>query len=87
MERDQNYIPSVFIFFFCRVYFISCSCILQKFRKAAGLQVMDEVTVMYTVTPQDHSLVDIILRHQEYIETASKTPIRDAWMIQKVKSL
>lgn len=48
---------------------------------------MDEVTVMYTVTPQDHSLVDIILRHQEYIETASKTPIRDAWMMRKAKSL
>ena len=49
---------------------------VQKFRKAAGLQVTDEVTMLYTVTPEDHSLATIILRHQEYIETSSKTPIR-----------
>ncbi len=42
------------------------------------MQVTDEVTVMYTVTPADHSLASVILRHQEYIQTASKTPIRNA---------
>ena len=49
---------------------------VQKFRKAAGLQVTDEVTMLYTVAPEGHSLATIILRHQEYIETSSKTPIR-----------
>ncbi len=41
------------------------------------MQVTDEVTVMYTVTPADHSLAAVILRHQEYIQTACKTPIRN----------
>ncbi len=52
---------------------MNVSCI----KRVLCVQVTDEVTVMYTVTPADHSLATVILRHQEYIQTASKTPIRN----------
>jgi len=48
---------------------------VQKLRKTAGLKVSDKVTMYYTVSPPDHSLAQIINKHSEYIQTASKTPI------------
>merc|ERR1712018_615543 len=49
---------------------------VQKLRKSAGLKVADKVTMLYTVTPEDHSLNRIISEHLEYIQTSSKTPLR-----------
>jgi len=48
---------------------------VQKFRKSAGLKVSDEVTMHYSVVPGDHSLTTIIVKHLEYIQTSSKTPL------------
>jgi len=49
---------------------------VQKLRKSAGLKVADKVTMLYTVTPEDHSLNRIIKEHLDYIQTSSKTPLR-----------
>merc|ERR1712012_1016170 len=49
---------------------------VQKLRKSAGLKVADKVTMLYTVTPEDHSLNRIIKEHLDYIQTSSKTPFR-----------
>ena len=49
---------------------------VQKFRKAAGLKVSDEVTMHYTISPTDHSLNKIIVKHLEYVQTSSRTPLR-----------
>jgi len=48
---------------------------VQKFRKSAGLKVSDEVTMHYSVVPADHSLATVIIKHLEYIQTSSKTPL------------
>ena len=49
---------------------------LQKFRKSGGLKVSDEVTMYYTVNPVDHTLNAIITKHLDYVQTSSKTPLR-----------
>merc|ERR1712079_334408 len=50
---------------------------VQKLRKSAGLKVADKVTMLYTVTPEDHSLNRIIKEHLDYIQTSSITcPIK-----------
>jgi len=49
---------------------------VQKFRKSGGLKVSDEVTMYYTVNPVDHTLNAIITKHLDYVQTSSKTPLR-----------
>ena len=49
---------------------------VQKFRKSAGLKVSDEVTMHYTISPSDHNLNKILVKHLDYIQTSSKTPLR-----------
>ena len=49
---------------------------VQKFRKSGGLKVADEVTMYYSVSPADHTLAGIITNHLDYIQTSSKTPLR-----------
>ena len=49
---------------------------VQKLRKSAGLKVDDQVTMMYSVTPNDHYLADVITKFSDYIQTSSKTPLK-----------
>merc|ERR1712012_1418672 len=49
---------------------------VQKLRKAAGLKVDDQVTMMYTVSPEDHYLAGVISKFSDYIQTSSKTPLK-----------
>jgi len=49
---------------------------LQKLRKAAGLVPSDEVTAFYSVKPADHDLAHIVSEYHDYLQTATKTPIR-----------
>jgi len=49
---------------------------VQKLRKSAGLKVADRVTMFFTVSPADHALARVVKEFSEYIEGASKTPLR-----------
>merc|ERR550519_376843 len=49
---------------------------LQKLRKAAGLVPSDEVTVHYSVSPSNHDFAKVIEEFHDYLETATKTPIK-----------
>ena len=49
---------------------------VQKLRKTTGLKVADKVTMFYTIKPAEHSLNRILTEFGDYIETASKTPLR-----------
>jgi len=49
---------------------------VQKLRKTAGLVPSDEVTVFYTIKPQDHMLAQVVAEYHDYIETSTNTPLR-----------
>lgn len=49
---------------------------VQKLRKKALLQPSDSVVVQFTVEPIGHDLSRVISEHKEYIEVATKNPMR-----------
>jgi isoleucyl-tRNA synthetase len=49
---------------------------VQKLRKSTGLKVADRVTMFYTIQPAGHGLAKIMHEFGDYIQTASKTPLR-----------
>ncbi|XP_011500704.1 PREDICTED: isoleucine--tRNA ligase, cytoplasmic [Ceratosolen solmsi marchali] len=50
---------------------------VQKLRKKAKLQPMDEVTLYYEVKERDSNIANIIVTHKDFIESTTKTPQRN----------